>query len=436
MAPLANGITKRAKNPSDCTATPMPRTASTVRAGMGDESSRSRSLRSKSAMIERPNAVATMSSTTNHVIMPAVTSAPPEPSRDGSRMTNHAAAWQNAQKIARIASRNPTALPPWPRQERRNSWASSQRQPGALPASRTRRFLARDLEEDVLERGAGARGRPQLGHRSLRHNAPAPDDADALGNAFRDLEDVRRQDHAHARLRALDQQVLHLPRGGRIQSGERLVEDHHARLLDERARQRQLLAHAARETLDQLRAIGQAQPFEELRRAAARGRGIEAPESPHELEILHRKQLPVGKRVVGKEGQHALRILGMRQHVVSHDAHGACIGPEQSRNDAKRRRLPRAVRAEDRMELALRDRDVEAIDRGLPVEALDEPADLERRRHGRTAGVTRASAAITVRRSAPKNPFGFASTSTIPATSRASSRIGTHASDCTPSSQT
>ena len=70
------------------------------------------------------------------------------------------------------------------------------------------------------------------------------------------------------------------------------------------------------------------------------------------------------------------------------------------------------------MQLALRDGEVEAVDGGLLL------------------GVTRASAAITVRRSAPKNPFGFASTSTMPATSRASSRIGTHASDCTPSSQT
>jgi hypothetical protein len=62
--------------------------------------------------------------------------------------------------------------------------------------------------------------------------------------------------------------------------------------------------------------------------------------------------------------------------------------------------------------------------------------DALARGEGSTAEAAIASAAMTARRSAPKKPFGFASASTIPATSPSSERMGRHASDCTPSSHT
>src|SRR5258708_38693613 len=212
-------------------------------------------------MIERPNAVATRSSMTNHGAMPAVTSAAPARRREGSRIRSHPATWPKLQKIAIAARSTQMPLPPAPRHPTRSSWASSQRQPGALPAHRTWRFLARDLEEDVLERRAGGGVAAQLRHGAARDDAPALDDADPLREALGDLEDVRREDHAHALARALDELILHLPRRGRIEPGERLVEDHDARLVDQPAPPPDLLPHTPREPFNTLpRAIGHPPP--------------------------------------------------------------------------------------------------------------------------------------------------------------------------------
>ena len=75
------------------------------------------------------------------------------------------------------------------------------------------------------------------------------DDADAVRKPLRDLEDMRGHDDGRARPHAICQNILDLAGGGGVEAGQRLVEHQQARLMNERARQRHLLLHAARKSL-------------------------------------------------------------------------------------------------------------------------------------------------------------------------------------------
>src|SRR5271170_4086558 len=100
------------------------------------------------------------------------------------------------------------------------------RNPARRASGRARRSLRRfpaegsrgpslggdQVEEEVLEaRAAPARG-AQFGERSLSDQPPVGEDADTVGDALGDLENMRRQDDRGAFAHARGQQVLHLPR--------------------------------------------------------------------------------------------------------------------------------------------------------------------------------------------------------------------------------
>ncbi|EEF22777.1 conserved hypothetical protein, partial [Ricinus communis] len=90
-----------------------------------------------------------------------------------------------------------------------------------------------------------------FGQRAFGDQAALADDADALSKAFRHLEDVCRQDHGAALFDVRHEQVFYLARRGRVQPGQRLVEDQELGFVDQRAGQRQLLLHPARKPFRQ-----------------------------------------------------------------------------------------------------------------------------------------------------------------------------------------
>ena len=114
----------------------------------------------------------------------------------------------------------------------------------ARPASRGQ------IEEHRLQRRAvRADAGAQLIERALGDHPAVRDDADSVREPLRDLENMRGHDDRRARPHALGQNVLHLPGGGGVEAGQRLVEHQEPRLMDERAGERQLLPHAARKSL-------------------------------------------------------------------------------------------------------------------------------------------------------------------------------------------
>ena len=74
------------------------------------------------------------------------------------------------------------------------------------------------------------------------------DDADAVGHALRDFEDVRGHDHGAAGADTLGEHVFHQPGAPGVEARQRLVEDDEFRIVHQRTGQRHFLAHAARES--------------------------------------------------------------------------------------------------------------------------------------------------------------------------------------------
>src|SRR5690606_29126938 len=109
-----------------------------------------------------------------------------------------------------------------------------------------------------------------------------------------DLEDVRRQNHGPARAHTVDEDVLDLARRSRVEPRQRLVENHDVGVVNQRARERDLLAHAARERLDAVAALlVKLEPAQKIVSGGGGSTGIDVPEPGHELEILERRQLAV-----------------------------------------------------------------------------------------------------------------------------------------------
>ena len=108
--------------------------------------------------------------------------------------------------------------------------------------------------------------RLQGGRRALRHDAPVVDDPDPVGEHVGLLEVLRREEDGDA---VLARQPRDLVPEGRprlwIETGRRLVEEEHARAVDERERQVEPALHPAGVAADlAIGRLGQPDPDEEL----------------------------------------------------------------------------------------------------------------------------------------------------------------------------
>ena len=132
----------------------------------------------------------------------------------------------------------------------------------------------RDLEEhrhvcptsDAVPRAKARAGR------FVRDQAAVADDGHARDEAVGEIEIVRREDDDGAGRREAAQPVGHDRDGAIVEPGERLVEQHQPRLVQQRALERQPLPHAARERRHLVvAAVGQARARRERRCPRHRG---------------------------------------------------------------------------------------------------------------------------------------------------------------------
>jgi hypothetical protein len=82
-----------------------------------------------------------------------------------------------------------------------------------------------------------------------RERAAPADDRDGVAHSLHLRQEVTRQQHRDAGSAELAHQFADLPDAGGVEAVRRLVEDEQFRLLQQRARDRQPLAHAERVTL-------------------------------------------------------------------------------------------------------------------------------------------------------------------------------------------
>ena len=111
---------------------------------------------------------------------------------------------------------------------------------------------------------------------------------------------------------------------------------------------------------------------------------IEAPQAGDEFEIFVGRELVVDHRLVRDPRDDALGLDRIAQRIDAADADRAGIGRQEARHHAQRRGLAGAVRAEQRVELALPHTKIETGDR-RPVERFAKAANVERECHGESS---------------------------------------------------
>src|SRR5687767_6546106 len=242
-----------------------------------------------------------------------------------------------------------------------------------------------DLQADDL---LGADRPLQGGGRVERDDLSVIDDRDAVAQLVRLFHVVRReQDRA-----ALPLQVAHavaeVARGLRIEPDGRLVQDHERRIRQQRAGEREALAHAGRVALDVV--VGAVRELHAHERCLDPGTRLtrrHVVQRGEVLEVLARGELPVEAALAGEHRADPGADLARLLHDVDAEHARLAAGRlEEGREHPHRRRLARAVRAEDPEDLARLDGEVDAGDREkalpavrLPAQALEDrpPALLE-----------------------------------------------------------
>ena len=207
-----------------------------------------------------------------------------------------------------------------------------------------------------------------------------------LVHSSRELgEDVAADQDRLAHPAQLAQDLAHLDPRARIQARGRLVQDEQLRVVDQRVRQAQPLAHPARERLDvRVALVDEAHDLQQLpdHGAAPRRRHVVA--AREEVEVLPDPQVVVDAVEVGHVADPAAHLDGVLGD--GDPAHQRLPGGrgEQGGQDAHGGRLARAVGADEAVDLARADEEVDAGQRQLVVVALGEAARLDHRgRHRR-----------------------------------------------------
>ncbi len=256
--------------------------------------------------------------------------------------------------------------------------AASARVTPALPAASVLLALLPHLRQHVrlepheLRRGGDLRrARPRQRHvHDVAHAArPRRHDDDPVGEEQRLVDVVGDEEDGGAHLLPhAEQQLLHRHPRLRVERGERLVHQHHARPVDEHPGDPHPLLHAARQ-LARVRVLEAAQP-DQVEVGARGALALDTTDAAHLQAELHVAEdgLPREERVLLED--HAAVGAGAGDARAVHD-HAPSGGPHEARHRVEHGGLPAAGRPEQRHELAGLRREVEAAHRlhGMAVAA-------------------------------------------------------------------
>ena len=178
-------------------------------------------------------------------------------------------------------------------------------------------------------------------------------------------QNMRGNEHSLSQFLERTQDVFHFRACARIHPGSRLVEDEQLRVVNERPRETEPLLHSAREHVHIAvplfaqvhqfqQVVDHVHPFSMAKAVAA---GIEVKVFPCLQPVVHAEKV----RHVAHQAVHLLRVV---HHIHTVERGRAGGGLEQRGKDAHRRRLSRAVRADEAVQLAVADGHIEMIKRG------------------------------------------------------------------------
>src|ERR1700682_2254748 len=198
---------------------------------------------------------------------------------------------------------------------------------------------SRQLPDDLLHRARGA-------------HAALVDDADHRAQLGQLRKDVARDDDGLTHSAQLSEDLAHLDAGPRVETGCRLIQQEHYRIVDERPGQAQSLLHSTRKGVDRLVApFSQPDELEQfvhdlvpavLRLAVARG---------IEIQVLGDGELVVDAKEVRHVSDPAVHLVRLSGDVGAIDRRAPAGRFEERGEYAQRRGLARAVRSDEAEDL-------------------------------------------------------------------------------------
>ncbi len=158
-----------------------------------------------------------------------------------------------------------------------------------------------------------------------------------------------------------------------VESGGRLVHEHHGWADDEGGREVQAPAHAAGVRLGRaVRGVGEVEAFEEFGGPGFGRLGLHLVELADHLEVLAAGQVLVYGRELAGQADGPADFVGVFEHVHAGDDGLAAVGPQEGGQDTYGRGLARAVRAEQTQDGAFGDIEVHAVESPYIAEGLDQ----------------------------------------------------------------
>ena len=195
---------------------------------------------------------------------------------------------------------------------------------------------------------------------------------------------MRGQEDGDAAVTQAVDQALHVARRDGIEARRRLVEEEDGGVGEERASEADALAQALREIAGEIVRAGL--EADRLERVPDSVRVPDAVEPGEELEVLRHCQAQIEARSLGhhRDPLPDLDPIRRRERKARDDCRSGGWR-DQRPEHAHRRRLARAVRAEEAEHLSRSDRERDVVDRDAVPEPLGEVLDRERRRLHRLA---------------------------------------------------
>ena len=201
------------------------------------------------------------------------------------------------------------------------------------------------------------------------------EDADAIAQPLDVVEQVAREEERHAALAGLlADELAHLVHARGVEAVHRLVEDDQVGAADQRLREAEPLLHAERVAADApVLRVRQVHPLEKSPDVLFPG----TRERREDAQVL----LPRQPRIKGghlDEGPKPLRgIEPVLAQVHAVEEHRPLGRADEPRHDADRRRLPRAVGAQEPVDCPSIDGQVEALERLDGAVSLRQSTDFE-----------------------------------------------------------
>src|SRR5579884_2082231 len=246
-----------------------------------------------------------------------------------------------------------------------------------------------------LQPVAAACAPQQLAQRPLVGDAAAADDGDAVAELLHLGEQVAREnDRDPLAGEPLDERA-HVAHPRRVEAGRRLVQQEQPRRAQERGGDAEALPHPVRVAADAIvGAVGEVDELEHLVDARA---GAVAVEVGEQAQVAPARQVGVEPRPLDEPGDAVERPRALDERVASVQLDAARRRPDQAEHHPQRRRLAGAVRAEEAVDVAGVDGQVDLVHGDEVAVALEQGSRRDRRRvaHASAAASASATAAVT-----------------------------------------